>query len=389
MVARGPGAVGCAHCTLIGAETPCPICTHLICERCAQSWTTCTAAAGRVLRLGLTARLRDVDPTGRLGLVSHWRQPLRLFDLRRLSWIKDLRLPRRHWLLARRYPPRLTADGKVIHAEWSYSTSETAPAFAGMRTEYLDDGARSFLIECDMPAHGTAVTPAGNIFYYVTETQRVGVIMPGATTAWHLDPLPRKVIHSAHIDGERMLLAAGSWEELTIHRIVDGALELGLHAKPETTGDVTWIAIAGPWLVAAVTLFGGSVRVEVRRLEQPDDPGAIGHRLTLGPVIHRHTGSTLRAASLSRDGRYLALALDRGLTVHELGTENRRFFDEHTDDINFVRFVGEDHLLASADTDNRVILRPRTPLGYAVPLVELTIPDAGVELPATPALKPE
>ena len=45
-----------------------------------------------------------------------------------------------------------------------------------------------------------------------------------------------------------------------------------------------------------------------------------------------------------------------------------------------------DHLLVSADTDNRVILRPRTQLGYAVPLVQLAIPDAGVALPA---LKPE
>jgi hypothetical protein len=82
VVARGPGAVGCAHCTLIGADRACAICTRLVCERCGADWTTCGEPSGRVVRLGLTARVRDVDPLGRLALVSHWRKPLRVFDLR-------------------------------------------------------------------------------------------------------------------------------------------------------------------------------------------------------------------------------------------------------------------------------------------------------------------
>src|SRR5262249_44526526 len=137
----------------------------------------------------------------------------------------------------------------------------------------------------------------------------------------------------------------------------------------------------GPWLVAAVTVFGGGVRIEARRLEQQADRDAIGHRLTLGSVVHRYTGSTPRAAGLSRHGRSPALALHPRLAVHELGTDNRTFFDDHTDRINLVRFVGDDHMLVSADTDNRVILRPRTPLGYGVPLVEIGVPEEGIELP--------
>src|SRR5688572_11940916 len=104
MVARGAGAVGCAHCTQIGAELACQICTRLVCPTCAANWATCGEPSGRVVRLGLTARVRDVDPLGRIALVSHWRRPLRLFDLRRLCWI-DLDLPRRYHLMARQFPP--------------------------------------------------------------------------------------------------------------------------------------------------------------------------------------------------------------------------------------------------------------------------------------------
>jgi hypothetical protein len=46
-----------------------------------------------------------------------------------------------------------------------------------------------------------------------------------------------------------------------------------------------------------------------------------------------------------------------------------------------VRFVGDDHLLISADTDNRVVMRPRTPAGYARALITIDIPQEPVALP--------
>src|SRR5262245_10280161 len=137
MVARGPGDVGCAHCTRIGADRPCAVCTHLVCQACAADWTTCSEPSGRLVRLGLSARLRDVDPSGRIGLVSHWRQSLRLFDLRRLCWINGTRFPRSVYLWNRPHPPRLTSDGRLFHAEWqtggTYQPDGTR-FFAGMCT---------------------------------------------------------------------------------------------------------------------------------------------------------------------------------------------------------------------------------------------------------------
>jgi hypothetical protein len=197
-----------------------------------------------------------------------------------------------------------------------------------------------------------------------------------------LEPLPRKVVHAAYIDGARRLLASGSWCELALHHLSErGELEALWHGQPEATGDVRWIALAGPWLAYAVVTVGGGVQVEIRRFVDRDrDP--LTTKPLVGPIVHHHAGAPLRAASISGDGHFLALALDRGVLVHELGTDHVARFDEHTDRVNLVRFAGDDHLLITADTDNRVILRPRTAAGYSLPLIALDVPEDGVELPA-------
>lgn len=371
MVARGPGAVGCAHCKIVGADRSCQICTRLVCEACAADWTTCGEPSGRMVRLGLTARLRDVDPTGRFGLVSHWRQPMRLFDLRQLRWIADVRVPRAAYLFNRRYPPRLTGDGRVIYPSWSAGSGyerESPRMFDGMHVEDLHTH-KAYVVASDVPEHGTAVSATKDIFYYVTETQRVAII-DGRTT-YSFDPLPRKVIHAVHLDGERRLLASGSWSEVVLHQIDDKLVRLS-HRTTERTGDVTWLATGGPWLALAAQTLGGVASIEVHR---------IARDLTIGETVYRHVTSDLRSASMSRDGRYLAFTGTDGLVVQALDSGEETVFTEHTDSINLVRFAGDDHVLISADTDNRVVLRPRTPAGYARPIIAIDVPEAGVPLP--------
>ena len=384
MVARGAGAIGCAHCKKIGADQACQICTRQVCPTCAADWATCEAPSGRVVRLGLTARVRDVDPNGRLALVSHWRRPLRLFDLRALRWIADLELPRRYWFTSRAFPPRLTSDGRLFFADYPLSNNDSVPTFRGMRAHHLRTGKSQWF--SDYPPFGTTgVSPTKDRYWYVTETQQVAITSVGPQDAIALggpmcvvEPLPRKVVHSAYVDAERDLLATGSWCELVLHRIVGNEIERLSRAKTESTGDVVWLALAGPWLVAAVKELGGSVDIEVRELEP---------NLSIGRVVHRHANTRMRAASLSRDGRYLALGLESGLLVHELGTEHIITFDEHTDRINVVRFAADDHVLISADTDNRIVMRPRTPQGYARPLIPIDIPEGGIPLPAHDPLR--
>ncbi|HEY5925238.1 MAG TPA: hypothetical protein VIV11_26325 [Kofleriaceae bacterium] len=371
MVARGAGAVGCAHCTLIGADRSCQVCTRLVCETCAADWATCREPSGRVVRLGLSARLRDVDPLGRLGLVSHWRRPPRLFDLRRLRWINA----GTHGVIRsnRAHPARLTGDGRVIYGVWKWDDvveGSQARIFDGMRVVDLRRETSHVVTGVDAPARNTAVTASEDIFYYVTDSERVTIAT--GETSYAVDPLPRRVIQAAHIDATRRLLAATSWSEVALHRIVDETLERVSYLKTEQQGDIEWVAVAGPWVAYAVRRFGTATVIEVRRL---------GGDLVIGDVVHRHAGSKLHAASLSRDGRYLAAAFDDRLLVHELATDTVTFFTEHTDKINLVRFAGDDHVLISADTDNRVVLRPRTETGYARPLIAIDVPDAGIELP--------
>jgi hypothetical protein len=343
----------------------------MVCEKCEANWVTCGEPSGRLVRLGLSARLRDVDPSGRLGLVSHWREPLRLFDLRRLRWIQGLRLPRGAYVWNRRFPPRLTSDAHVIYASWSAGSGyerDDSRLYDGMHVEDLRTH-KAFVIPSDEPGHGTAVTATRDLFYYVTDTQRVAVIAGRST--YTVEPLPRKVVQAVHVDGERGLMASASWSELALHRIVAGKLELVGRRKTDVNGHAQYIACAGDLLVAVVRTDGGAQHIEVHRLGQDD---------SIGPTVHARSLPELHHAALSRDGRYLALAIDDRLEVQEIATERITTFEEHSDSINLVRFVGDDHLLISADTDNRVVMRPRTPTGYARALITIEVPQETVAL---------
>ncbi len=379
MVARGPGAVGCAHCRKLGAETACAVCKHLVCEVCAADWATCDEPSGRVFRLGMTRRLFEVDPSGRFGLVSRWRGALKLVDLRGLCWMRDVALPSLH-LGWRELHPRLTSDGRLIvpvlqlrkDAQLFQGLSITSLTDTVARvamTPLADAWARVILEDVPAPARGARVSAHGDRYSYVTDTECVAVISvmevpelptsaslvnlaplaraPAMTTAIY-EPLPRKVVQVACVDASRELLAAATWGEIVLDRMVGDRLERVGWVK--TTGDVSWLTVAGPHLAARVP---GAVKV-----------WRLGEDLSIGELV-LSIDHGAHAAALSRDGRYLAVGRGSALAVHDLDRATSETFDGHTDDISFVRFVGDDHLLVTADDDNRVMIRPRTPTGYA------------------------
>lgn len=363
MVARGPGAVGCAHCRVIGADRACQVCRKQVCERCAGDYTTCDEPSGRLLRLGFRARVRDVDPTGRLGLVSHWRRPLRLLDLRRLRWIGGTDLPRR--LVSSTCPPRLVSSGRLLYRDADPELEYAARSALYVRSPAGGEPAR---VPGVWVSHGSGVSATGDRYWVVTDTQRVAVVRP-IEDGWHVDdyePLRNRVIHAAHVDGERDLLASGSWGEVALHQIEGAQIRDVGYAKTEHEGNVTWVAVAGPWLVLLVAREW----LEVRRL---------GADLSIGRVAQRRTGF-VDAASLSRDGRYLALGTRDGLVVRALDTGDDTVFDDHRGQIDLVRFGGADHELVSADTANQLILRPRHAGGYHQPLITVDVPDEPVAL---------
>lgn len=374
MVARGPGAVGCAHCTKLGAVVPCGVCKHLVCEVCANDWSTCEQPWGRVFRLGTTGRLVDVDPTGKLGLARRWRGSMRYIDLRALRWVEDGLVPPFHHGLEVR--PRLTADGRML--QFVYQTLDDRFPYRGLGVSSIAPKQTHVESRAPQPVRCAGLTLRDGRFWYVTTTEQVAIIrwvthsipdhvapvtvgpidVAATIEITEVNPLPRKVVQSAYLDDARELLVSASWGEIILHRLHGEKLEPLCYTK--TTGDVVWVAIAGPFLAAHVK--GGTSRgITVWKVDANFAIASIALRVDEGVAI----------AAISRDGRYLAVGLtDDRVVVYGLDDGSSETYDEHTDDVSYIGFVGDEQLLVTADDDNRVILRPRTPAGYARPLME-------------------
>ena len=371
MVARGPGAVGCAHCTKLGAVVACAVCKHLVCDACAADWSTCDEPSGRMFQLGRGRTLIDVDPGGRFGLVEHWPRQAALVDLRALRWIDEPNLP---VLRAGDITPRLTAGNRLIYAD----VRVVDAPYTSLVMSSLPVIGKLELSDLPNPVRCTGVSLVGDRYFYVTDTEQIAVVSPRPadpillgqfpSTAMFMtvtfEPLPKKVVQAAHVDGARDLLATGTWGEITLHRIVDSKLVLVGHVP--TTGDTVWVAVAGACLAAIVK--GGAQRgLTVWRLGSDDSIRDVA--LHLDRKVH--------AAALSRDGRFLAAAVEHDdIVVHDLVDGSSVTFDEHTDDVTLVRFAGPDQLLVTADKDHRVVVRPRSPSGYARVVMPATLADA-------------
>ncbi len=372
MVARGPGDVGCAHCTKIGARQTCQVCTHLVCDACAADWTTCSEPAGREIRLGMTARVRDVDPNGRFAIVSHALKGPRLFDLRQLRWMGSLPLTRQELMIC---DPRLTSTALVAHADGALA-SETS-RFLGVRWRSIDE-----LIDYIVTAEGmqrNAMMSSTDKYAYVSQSEKVIVMTPklgelshatnvmlprafsgptfGVSTRTY-DPMPRKVIHAMHLTND--ILVTTTWREIAIDRIVDDNLERLTRLDTGLDANIEWISLAGDVLA----YFARGV-VELRRVDPTYAASA---------VFARHR-CAFNCGALSVDGRYLALGIGDRVLLHDLERDEQITYEEHSDDVSFVKFAADDHMLITADDDNRVVLRPRTANGYARPIIAANLPD--------------
>jgi sugar lactone lactonase YvrE len=311
----------------------------------------------------MTARVRDIDPVCRYALVSHWRKPLRLFDLRALRWVPHFAWERRLYLWTRSAPPRLRARGELIWPDVTAMSGDVL--FYGMYAREIESGQQRKLarVDGDTPGHGTAVSATGDLFYYVSDSQRVIVLPPDGAAASY-EPLPRKVLQAVHIDAERGLLVSASWNELALHHFEAGALSRLGHTATTRQADVRFVGVGGSRVVA-VTASWNETFVEVYELDRDDSllRGATGIAFA-GPF---------QVGALSRDGRYFAAASSGQLVVCDLDAGTRQLFNDHSDAINAVRFSADDHVLVSADTDHRIVLRPRTPAGYAAPLLTVEV----------------
>jgi hypothetical protein len=381
---------------MVGAVYDCPICKRLVCETCHADWTTCDQPSGRMVRLGMTGRLRDVDPRGRLGIASWLRGRMRLLDLRRLRWIDGPELPR-FGVLGGATFVKLADDERLLYPTFRKTASNSVFEFEHLAALSLRDGS-SFEIDVSAPAHGAAINARGDRYSHVATDETVAVVelrWPALSQAAQLlafgtqpiatgrsfVPLPGKVVQAACVGGDPDRLAASTWSRITLGAIVDRGFTAVGQLVPlgdvDPHGDVRWLDLATSMLAAAVT---GPGRTTMMAWRLRDD-GSIGELALEAAYRYSVTG-----ASLSRDGRFLAVGSDERVVVHAIDAGTTQAFTEHTDRVGFVRFAGDDHLLITADDDNRVVLRPRVAAGYADVAIPIDIPDEADSIASLPVL---
>lgn len=115
---RAPGRVVCAHCKREPARDDCATCGMARCDGCSQP---CPRPVVREIRLGMGRRLRDIDPTGRYGLVGTLLGRRKIYDLDEGAFTTSDAVPRDSMVL-----PDGGTIGARVFSEDDYSYASTS-----------------------------------------------------------------------------------------------------------------------------------------------------------------------------------------------------------------------------------------------------------------------
>lgn len=327
MVARGPGAVGCAHCTRLGAEVGCPACGHLVCPACAADWTSCELAKLKMFELEAWTTITDVDWGGRYLLARRGLKFLAVFDLRAGRWIGG-EVPHERDTAA-----WITRGGEVITAQYRSRTDGPGRSYLGLARFGADGELFGETMRAPLPNAPCVLTSRDDVIAYKTQIVRVALVSLADGKLRILEPLKGKVIEGVAVSGD--LLAAAAWGELALYRMTGSALELRTHHGLD--GDVKWCALAGSTLAAA-----DAERVYAWRVRADGN----AHEQVLS--VEREA----RAFALSSDGAFLAA----GDVVYDLARGTRRTLGA-TDAVVFVKFVADDRWLVTYDAERQLVMR--------------------------------
>ena len=353
----------CAHCRSEAAVETCRHCGSAVCGPCFGDDSTCSAPRARVLRLGLGRRLRRIDPQGRLALVSGWHPMLRLYDLTRGRRVAcPGGLPRNTPQVS-----SIAREGRVAWAYFAVVSKDQAPTFTGLKIRSVHAAGESIL-EAQRPVtpRELVLCPDGRYVWFRTagETVQVWDLETGAQHEH--EPLPGSVLQAAALDVTTGLLATATYGRGCVHRLHGGEAQRLGTLRALHDADNVWLGLAAGCLVAVSDYRGR--RGHVIRAFALDADGAPGRE-----PFYVHEESDAAAgdrrklwpqrpvvASLSQDGRYLALATeDHHVALHDLTRERVQYLRGHTDAISTIAFTDGSQALVSGDHDNRVIIRPR------------------------------
>lgn len=349
MLDKTKGAVGCGHCKELGASRTCPACGRLVCAACEEAGN-CSVPHVVELRLGLGCRLREVDPTGRAGVVSTWSGGARVVDLESKETLEDLSWWKRgtdvdtftmggHW-------PLLVSSRRLM---WVHGAEMRVPRLItrevgaevqqvvrvdgwGRRREAClvlvsGDGSRGVVVRAD---HKLDVLD-------LIRHRLLGVLGER-----------RQIIQSCAASAAMGLMAVGGFRKAAFYRL-DDLERLGSRAVGE--GEVDWIGLGG----GRAVLISDDGQLEVSEVNPARPPHTWRRQRTVDLEANIQP-----VAALSSDGVLLALRMKRKqVEVFNLTTGARQTLRGHSDDVVLVRFVREGQQLITADEDNRVIIWPR------------------------------
>lgn len=373
---KTPGAVGCSHCQGLGALETCESCGRPVCPFCALTWESCPEIAAREIRLGLGARLLDMDHDGRLGLVQGWRGNKKFIDLRDLRWLEG-RIP----LLKLGPAPTLIPGGRLLYP--SFSFADDPSLWKELRVEDLAHNSSASIPTT--PLEGAprliALSEEGGLALVVQPNETLEVIDLALGSVVNVFQDRGNVIHSVAASEELALLALGSYDRIALFRLSDHQPR----PRPlssftlEECGDVLWLGLGGRRLA----VIGEHGLLRVFQLHQR------GGRIRRQMYEARAEITRRNQASITPDGRLVAVAHGREVKIHQLFAQQDSSdyrpdyidLEAHTDVVNLVRFVRQGRVLITADMDNRIIFWPRRGDRVTTRIIKAHLPDEKFPFP--------
>ena len=360
MLDKTHGAVTCAHCQTLGADAQCPFCQRMVHKTCLAA-EGCPVPHPVELRLGRGKRLRDIDETGRFGVVG--------FVLGGHSELKDLiaglsiDAPPEHrdgvlvaylggWALGRELCVRAAAtyyvqalgDGQEerVYLDPLLYTAQTSP-YGLQREQFTERSAQPL-------GHRLRVSRDNRWVIWSGDSRLDVIDLKERLKPRSLD-LRGQMIFDLAVSGAMDLVALAQWGQLTFFGLSDG-WRIGRLRRQDD--DFTWIGLGGG-RVAYITAGKRYAVYRVNRRVMPDRWECIAEgKLKIRGAVRSSE------ASLSPDGRLLAVRRrKREVLVLDLDQGTEQHLGRHTDTVNLVKFINYGRRLVTADDDNRVMIWPR------------------------------
>ncbi len=349
MLDKSHGAVGCGHCKGLGATQTCEKCGLVVCAACLSAGN-CSVPQPVELRLGMGARLREVDPSGRVGVVSRWPGGTRLVELASGEAIEDLSWWRRStkvdtFTMGGHWPVLLGTDLLmwVSGAEFRVPRLMTKDVGAKVQLEHRIDGWKGPREACLVQ-----VTADGSRGVVVRADHKLDVLDLEQMRLLGVLGERRQIIQSCAASSAMGLIAVGGFRKAAFYKLRD-VERMGSRTVGE--GEVDWIGLGG----SRAVMISDDGHMEVAEVDQTRPP----HLWKRQREVNLASNIT-PLADLSPDGALLALRMWRkAVEVFNLSTGDRQTLRAHTDDVVLVRFVDEGRRLITADEDNRAMLWPR------------------------------